>query len=65
MQSVEPDYFTCTLGEAVRGRGRPSSATTSFASIIDVIDQQAERYPDLPAIGFAQPREGQQNGSST
>ncbi|KAF3384280.1 Iterative polyketide synthase afoE [Penicillium rolfsii] len=53
-QSAEPNYFTCTLGEAASQAGLLSSTVNPFTSILDVIDRQAETNPDLPAVGFAQ-----------
>jgi len=41
----DASYFTCTLGEA-QAYNRP------FRSVNDLIEQQAQNAPDLPAVGF-------------
>lgn len=51
--SAEPNYFTCTLGEAASRAGFLPSTVNPFTSIVDVIDRQAETNSDRPAIGFA------------
>ncbi|KAK0390625.1 hypothetical protein NLU13_0129 [Sarocladium strictum] len=49
---VEPNYFTCTLGEASRWKEmHPDSR--SFSSVIDLVDKQAQDHPQLPAVGFS------------
>jgi len=47
---MEPNYFTCTLGQAASlGIQQPHKTTNDF------IDAQAKRIPDAPAVGFPQP----------
>ena len=41
------NYFTCTLGQAARLR-----QDTYYTNIAEFIDQQAEKEPELPAVGF-------------
>lgn len=53
--AVEPNYFTCTLGQAASlGLTQPHKTVNEF------LDAQAKDHPDLPAVGFPVPRKGQQ-----
>lgn len=52
MASVEPNYFVCTLGEAVQLQGQDASAR-KWKTVLELIDDQAEKIPDSPALGFA------------
>lgn len=46
---MEPNYFTCTLGQAVQvNHNKPQ-----INNINTFIDSQATKHPDLPAVGFA------------
>jgi len=46
---AEPNYFTCTLGQAVHvNKGEPQ-----ISNINDFIDHQAATCGDKPAVGFA------------
>ena len=46
---AEPNYFTCTLGQAALVNGRsPQSAAT----INDIIDEHARTNPEAKAVGF-------------
>lgn len=56
MADVEPNYFTCTLGEADVLR-RTGQALPAFATIPALIYEQAIRIYNEPAIGFAVPNE--------
>lgn len=53
MRYTDPNYFTCTLGEAARRRQSGIESTRSFTSVLGVVDEQARRFPDIPALGFA------------
>ncbi|KAF5724834.1 nonribosomal peptide synthetase [Fusarium mundagurra] len=46
------NYFTCTLGEAARLKRKDDKAKT-WTTVVELIDDQAERNPDAPALGFA------------
>lgn len=50
--NLEPNYFTCTLGEAQRWKSKHNDSK-AFDNVIDLIDRQAKEFPDLPAIGFS------------
>jgi len=46
---MEPNYFTCTLGQAVQvNNNKPQ-----ISNINSFIDDQASKHPELPAVGFA------------
>lgn len=54
MGVVQPNYFTCTLGEAARWKAQAVEPTQeSYETIIELIDGQARRRPQSPALGFA------------
>ena len=44
---AELNYFTCTLGQAAR-----LHQDKSYTNIPEFIDQQAQKDPELPAVGF-------------
>jgi thioester reductase-like protein len=44
---MDTNYFVCTLGEAAS-----NSVERPFCSVPDLIQQQAQQNPDLPALGF-------------
>jgi acyl-CoA synthetase (AMP-forming)/AMP-acid ligase II len=46
---VTPNYFTCTLGQAVH----VNAGKAQISNINDFIDHQASNVPDKPAVGFA------------
>lgn len=49
MAEEDLNYFVCTLGQAaVWNEKHPHS----FETINDLIDEQAEKVPDAPAVGF-------------
>lgn len=51
---AELNYFTCTLGHAVLLKERSGDlASEPFKNALDLIQRQADRYPDSPAVGFA------------
>ena len=56
MAEGEPNYFTWTLGEADALR-RTGQTLPTFATIPALIDEQAIRIFNEPAIGFAVPNE--------
>ncbi|PSK55212.1 hypothetical protein B9Z65_2601 [Elsinoe australis] len=57
---ASPSYFTCTLGQATSlGLTNPD-----FKNISQLIDDQAEKIPDQPAVGFAIPPAGSSNSQS-
>ncbi|KAF5646197.1 nonribosomal peptide synthetase [Fusarium sp. NRRL 52700] len=49
---ADANYFTCTLGEAARLKRKDDKAKT-WTTVLDLIDDQAEKNPDAPALGFA------------
>ncbi|KAF4997959.1 hypothetical protein FGRMN_3479 [Fusarium graminum] len=52
MSPVEPNYFACTLGEAARLKDQNANSAT-WKTVVELIDDQAERNPQSPALGFA------------
>ncbi|CAJ0542531.1 Ff.00g001250.m01.CDS01 [Fusarium sp. VM40] len=52
MSPVEPNYFACTLGEAARLK-RQNDGSTTWKTVVELIDHQAEKNSRLPALGFA------------
>ncbi|KAK7423390.1 hypothetical protein QQZ08_009067 [Neonectria magnoliae] len=51
---VEPNYFTCTLGEAARWKHQQTDSTKrSFNTIIGLVTEQARLRPQAPALNFA------------
>ncbi|UPK99827.1 hypothetical protein LCI18_010762 [Fusarium solani-melongenae] len=53
MAHVEPNYFTCTLGEALKLKQQAAGPVQSYKTVIDLIDTQARTSPQSPALGFA------------
>ncbi|KAI1452626.1 acetyl-CoA synthetase-like protein [Annulohypoxylon moriforme] len=53
MAYSSPNYFTCTLGQAAHLRKGEGEHQTSFKTVLALIDVQAKRNPDRPALGFA------------
>ena len=51
MDTAVPNYFTCTLGQAEELQHH-AQALPPFSSIIGLIDEQATRLPNNPALGF-------------
>jgi acyl-CoA synthetase (AMP-forming)/AMP-acid ligase II len=49
---TELNYFTCTLGHAAVLKEQNPTAS-SFKNALHLIQAQAERYPESPAVGFA------------
>ncbi|KAF5685593.1 nonribosomal peptide synthetase [Fusarium circinatum] len=49
---ADANYFTCTLGEAARLKRKDDKAKT-WTTVVELIDDQAEKIPDAPALGFA------------
>ncbi|KAF5697845.1 nonribosomal peptide synthetase [Fusarium globosum] len=49
---ADANYFTCTLGEAARLKRKDDKAKT-WTTVVELIDDQADRIPDSPALGFA------------
>ncbi|KAM0340376.1 hypothetical protein ACHAPU_010512 [Fusarium lateritium] len=52
MSPVEPNYFACTLGEAARLKDQNANSAT-WKTVVELIDDQAEKNPRSPALGFA------------
>ncbi|EGY17127.1 uncharacterized protein VDAG_08291 [Verticillium dahliae VdLs.17] len=52
MHYPAPNYFTCTLGQAYLLK-RDAQSLPSFKTITDMLDEQASRLPDVPALGLA------------
>ncbi|KAH6886881.1 hypothetical protein B0T10DRAFT_407287 [Thelonectria olida] len=53
MSEADPNYFTCTLGQAAKRREQETNSVQPFASVLDLIKGQARRAPNDPALGFA------------
>lgn len=53
MADLELNYFTCTLGEALKLKKQAINPVQSFKTVIDLIDTQARTRPQCPALGFA------------
>lgn len=53
--AVEPNYFTCTLGQA-----QSLGLTQPHKTVNEFLDAKATEQPDLPAVGFAVPQKEQQ-----
>lgn len=51
--SKDLNYFTCTLGQAAQYKETVPEDERSFATVLDLVDKQAEAYGDRPALGFA------------
>ncbi|KAM0397059.1 hypothetical protein ACHAQC_004592 [Fusarium culmorum] len=51
MASVEPNYFTCTLGQAAQLKRQHGAS--KWKTVLELIDHQAQNIPDSPALGFA------------
>ncbi|KAF5623227.1 nonribosomal peptide synthetase [Fusarium sp. NRRL 25303] len=49
---ADANYFTCTLGEAARLKRKDDKAKT-WTTVVELIDDQAEKNSDAPALGFA------------
>jgi hypothetical protein len=49
MNETHQNYFTCTLGQALKLKLRQQP----FQNAIALIDEQAKELPDSPALGFA------------
>ncbi|KAG5771212.1 hypothetical protein H9Q72_002205 [Fusarium xylarioides] len=50
---ADANYFTCTLGEAARLKRKDGGKAKTWTTVVELIDDQAERIPDAPALGFA------------
>ncbi|KAL2672666.1 hypothetical protein Neosp_013380 [[Neocosmospora] mangrovei] len=53
MANIEPTYFTCTLGEALKLKQQAGGPVQLYETVIDLIDTQARNNPESPALGFA------------
>lgn len=53
--ALEPNYFTCTLGQAAS-----LGLTQPHKTVNDFLDAKVKECPDLPAVGFAIPHKEQQ-----
>ncbi|KAI9170877.1 Adenylate-forming reductase [Paramyrothecium foliicola] len=53
MSDVEQNYFTCTLGHALQRKQQGVELETSVKTITDLIEDQAKKQPEAPALGFA------------
>ena len=47
------NYFTCTLAEAAQRTQIFEPSVSTFDNVLDLIEKQAKRTPDSPAVGFA------------
>ena len=52
MSTFDLTYFTCTLGEAAQWKASSPNRRQSFKTVLDMIEQQANEIPELPALGF-------------
>ena len=52
LDSYEPNYFTCTLGQAAEIKAKNSQ---SFATVHDLLVEQCQRIPSQPALGIPVP----------
>lgn len=50
---TEPNYFTCSLGQAAELKRKDRTFAISFETVIELIDGQAEYIQNSPAVGFA------------
>ncbi|KAI2642168.1 hypothetical protein GGS21DRAFT_537360 [Xylaria nigripes] len=55
MSEAEPNYFTCTLGEAVILKKQNKIPARSFYTVVELIENQAKCRPESLALGFANP----------
>ena len=53
MNAIEQNYFTCSLGQAAALKEQDPKFAHSFKTVFGLIDEQAERVPKAPAVGFA------------
>lgn len=53
MVELTTNYFVCTLGEAAE-----LQSDTSYTTVTDLIEKQANSNPDLPAFAFPVPDSG-------
>ena len=53
--AVQPNYFTCTLGQAAS-----LGLTQPYKTVNEFLDAQTKQSPNLPAVGFAVPWKEQQ-----
>ncbi|KAH7318074.1 hypothetical protein B0I35DRAFT_431256 [Stachybotrys elegans] len=53
MEQPEPNYFTCTLGEARNLGTKSGHDSPSFHNVIELVDEQAKRHPNSYALGFS------------
>ncbi|KAF4977475.1 hypothetical protein FZEAL_5994 [Fusarium zealandicum] len=53
MDGIDPNYFTCTLGEAARLKSQDGSFEPLCRTVVELIDHQAKINPESPALGFA------------
>ncbi|KAI0135355.1 acetyl-CoA synthetase-like protein [Daldinia grandis] len=61
MGSLDPNYFTCTLGQAATLREKDTESSKSFKTVLTLIDEQGCCLPHLPALGFANFRSTTEN----
>lgn len=50
---AQPNYFTCSLGQAAELKRKDGTFAIPFDTVIELIDGQAESIPNSPAVGFA------------
>ncbi|KAL8685031.1 MAG: hypothetical protein Q9218_008011, partial [Villophora microphyllina] len=55
---VDINYFTCTLGQALNGKGRQA---LPYTTVPEFLKYQANAAPDRPAVGFPVPVSETQN----
>ncbi|CAI6063202.1 unnamed protein product [Clonostachys chloroleuca] len=51
--TVKPNYFTCTLGHAAQSKEQDGHLDHEFGTVMQLIDGNCRRFPQAPALGFA------------
>ncbi|CAG9951592.1 unnamed protein product [Clonostachys rosea f. rosea IK726] len=51
--TVKPNYFTCTLGHAAQSKEQDGHLDHKFGTVLQLIDGNSRRFPQAPALGFA------------
>ncbi|CAG9989397.1 unnamed protein product [Clonostachys byssicola] len=53
MATVKLNYFTCTLGHAAQSKEQTGHLDHEFGTVLQLIDGNSRRFPQAPALGFA------------
>ncbi|CAH0041867.1 unnamed protein product [Clonostachys rhizophaga] len=51
--TIKPNYFTCTLGHAAQSKDQDGHLDHNFGTVMQLIDGNCRRFPQAPALGFA------------